>query len=153
MLSQQELKELLDYDPETGVFKWKVDHTCNVKIGTVAGTINNNGYLYIGVNNKSYRAHRLAWLYMTGSWPKDDIDHINGCKTDNRIENLRDVSNRDNQCNKTRHRNGRLPGASWHKRLKRWQARICINNESNFLGYFDTEFEAHEAYLTAKAQI
>ena len=150
MLTQEEVKELLDYNPDTGVFTWKVSRG-GQEAGSVAGRINLKGYRIIGISGKDYRAHRLAYLYMTGNWPKQQIDHKNGNRSDNRIDNLRDVSCRDNQNNCHTHRSGRLVGATWHKSNKKWQAQIVINGKHIGLGYFHTEQEAHEAYLTAKS--
>ena len=92
MITQEELKELLDYNPETGLFTWNVYN--NIKNKTTAGTFN-DGYIQIKIKQKIYQAHRLAWLYVYGEWPKGQIDHINGIRDDNRIENLRDVTNRE----------------------------------------------------------
>jgi hypothetical protein len=149
-LTQQELKDLLDYEPATGLFTWKkCKYRPNI-IGTEAGVIKSTGYVYIKINHKIYQAHRLAFLWMTGSWPQYQVDHISGCKTDNRWSNLRDVSNRENQCNQDRHRNGKLPGTHWHKQSNRWRACINVNGKVNHLGSFDTEEQAHQAYLIAK---
>jgi hypothetical protein len=153
MITQEELKQLLDYDPTTGIFTRKVSKG-GQKVGSVAGCLDKaKGHLQICINMIQYQAHRLAWLYMTGNWPKQQIDHINGSRSDNRIENLRDVSNRDNQSNRHTHRNGRLVGASWNKQNKKWKANIVINRHKHFLGYFPTEQAAHEAYLTAKQNL
>ena len=153
MITQEELKELLDYDPNTGEFYWKVSRSKKIKIGDRASTLNKQGYIVITINYKQYKAHRLAFLWMTGEWPKETIDHISGVKTDNRWSNLRDVSYRDNLCNRKEHRNGRLVGSCFNRHAKKWQAQIYINKHIKHLGYFDTELEAHEVYLTAKAQI
>lgn len=147
MLTQNELKEQLNYNVETGIFTRKVSVSPRVKVGGVAGGLNEYGYILIQVNKKDYRAHRLAWLYVYGVWPKGQIDLINGVKTDNRIGNLRDVTNRQNQQNTYKHRNGKLVGATYHKHNKKWVSQIYINGKQINLGYFNTEQEAHEAYL------
>lgn len=144
-MNQELLKELLDYNPETGKFYWKVSKMWQISVGDEAGTLHKKECIHIKINQKSYRAHRLAWLYMYGTWPKNMIDHINGDATDNRITNLRDVTNGENQRNRKSHRNGRLPGTTWHKYKKLWMATAFINNKSKFIGYYDTEIEAYNA--------
>jgi hypothetical protein len=151
MLTVEELKQLLDYDQNTGVFTWKVRRSGTAVIGSIAGHLKKSGYIYISINYKQYTAHRLAFLYVNGVWPTNDIDHINGIKIDNRIVNLRDVTSRENQSNFHTHRNGKLVGASYHKLFKKWLATIEINGERIYLGNFPTEEAAHQAYLTALA--
>lgn len=96
MITQERLIHLLDYNPETGVFKWKNPNNGPAKKGAIAGCIHNNGYVKISLHSKQYLAHRLAWLYVYGEWPSKFIDHINGKKYDNRIDNLREASRKDN---------------------------------------------------------
>jgi hypothetical protein len=150
-LTQEYLKNHLDYDTKTGIFTW----TCSQRLkGKVAGTLHHLGYIHIIINSKIYMAHRLAWFYVYGDWPKYEIDHINGIKTDNKIENLRDVTKRENQLNRKCHRNGVLQGASCDKRTKRWQAKIRIDGKKTHIGMFDTQQEAHLAFMKAlKTQI
>ena len=148
MITQNELKRILDYNKETGIFTRKVS-TPIFKIGEVAGCLDNTGYLKIGINYKRYLNHRLAWLYIHGEFPKGQIDHINGIKTDNRIENLRVVTSRQNSQNQKCHREGHLVGATYLKKSKKWRAQIYINGKVNILGSFETQQEAHEVYLKA----
>lgn len=101
-LTQERLKELLHYEPETGVFTWLVKPANWIKAGTVAGTIHARGYIYIKSNGKKYAAHRLAFLYMEGSFPEDQVDHINRERADNRWVNLRHADAYLNANNKTR---------------------------------------------------
>ena len=89
MITQKHLKEILDYNTETGIWTWRVNQARRIKIGQRAGTIISDGHRHIGISGKFYKAHRLAWLYMTGEFPKDEIDHINGVPDDNRWCNLR----------------------------------------------------------------
>lgn len=96
MITQNTLKELFDYNPDTGLFTWKVAKARRIKAGDVAGNLNNTGYIHIRVDGKNYQAHRLAWLYTHGKFPDNCIDHINGIKDDNRISNLRDVTTQEN---------------------------------------------------------
>jgi len=98
-LTQERLKEILEYDEETGFFHWKKRIAHCVHIGDVAGKVDRYGYVTIGLYVKEYRAHRLAFLYITGEWPKNNVDHINGIRDDNRWENLRDVSSVHNMRN------------------------------------------------------
>lgn len=139
------LKEYLSCDSDTGVLTWKKKPATNAKIGGIAGS-KSCGYIKIRFRNKLYCAHRIAWLFAYGEWPKQIIDHINGIKDDNRICNLRDVSNRENQRNRKAHRSGRLVGATFDKSDKRWKSRVKKNKKPIHLGGFDTEIEAHEAY-------
>ena len=147
-LTSNELKSLLTYDPETGVFMW-LEKRGGPRSDLKAGTNNGRGYLVIKVKGKSYRAHRLAWLYVTGEWPKNEIDHINGVRNDNRFCNLRDVTKSENQHNQ-KMRDGRYPGVYWHVRDERWGAKVVYKGKAIHLGYYLTEKEAFEAYLIAK---
>jgi hypothetical protein len=152
MLTQQKLKEILDYDKDTGLFIWKISRQKIVK-GSVAGSENPQGYIRITIDGATHRAHRLAWLFVYGTFPENQIDHINTIKTDNRIANLRDVSNRSNNQNRKCHRNGKLVGCYFNKQSRKWKARIEINRKQVHLGYFATELEAHEAYMKALTEL
>ena len=92
MLSRAQLIKLLDYNPVNGDWTWKVDMNYNARMGEKAGFISNTGYHCIRIKGQDYAAHRLAWLYVHGDWPKHQIDHIDGNKLNNRISNLRDVT-------------------------------------------------------------
>jgi hypothetical protein len=141
------LKEILEYNEQTGIFTWKENRGSNKTKGKIADNKNLRGYITIGINGKRYKAHRLAWLYIYGDFPKGQIDHINGVRDDNRIENLRIVTNRQNCQNYKIHREGKLVGNSFHKNNKKWQSSIVINGKQKYLGYYETQQEAHEAYL------
>lgn len=152
MLTQAELKATLSYDPDTGVFT-RV-HTLHSRyIGKPAGAPNNKGYITIRVNGKTHKAHRLAFLYMLGSFPEKQVDHINGIKDDNRWCNLREAENYQNcqnrklRCDNT----SGFRGVSWNKSHRRWQASIMANNVPFYIGQFDTPEEAHKAYLEASS--
>lgn len=137
------------YDPATGHFT-RVEGR---KLG-LAGAINNLGYRLIGIVGKKYRAHRLAWLYVHGAWPTGEIDHINGIRDDNRIENLRDVSNRVNQQNRRKALKSGSTGLLGVSPTKRgFKAAISLNKASRYLGRFDTAEEAHAAYVDAKREL
>lgn len=155
-LTQQRLKELLSYDPETGLFINLTQRRPQAKIGSVAGCKNNNGYIRIMIDGKLYQSHRIAWLYVYGELPENDLDHINEIKDDNRICNLRLDTNQENPHNISRpqvNNTSGFRGVSWHKWNKKWVARIKLNGKTQHLGFFDTAKEAHEAYLKAKREI
>lgn len=150
MLTQETLKQYVNYDPATGIFISLVNRgPCT--IGSQLGSVCLHGYITFMIYRKSYKAHRLAWLYVHGEWPSKLMDHINGNKTDNRIENLRLVSSRQNNQNRKSHRLGRLQGC--HKIKNLWQARILINGVRKNLGCYKTEQQAHEAYLHALSKL
>jgi hypothetical protein len=154
VISQKELKELLDYDPETGIFRWRIPRQ-KIRVGDVVGSVHRTGYIRVKIRAGYYSAHRLAWLYVYGKWPGNHIDHINGNRRDNRITNLRDVSVRENGQNKEVHRCGRLPGCVLDKRAKNknWGARIRVGGKEYWLGTFKTEELAHKRYMEVCAGI
>lgn len=145
----------LRYDPETGIFSRVVVKNSRYASDKAkpVGCLNDSGYLLISINSKQHRAHRLAWLYMTGEWPRGEIDHINSVRADNRWQNLRDVPAAVNAQNKRRaQRNSKtgLLGASWSERDGRFVARIKVDGEYKSLGGFDSAEDAHAAYVQAK---
>lgn len=151
------LRELFDYDPETGAFVRRVTTAPNARAGDVAGTVNRAGYVVFNVDRKVYYAHRLAWLYMMGAWPEKgrDLDHINGDKADNRWSNLRLASRSQNNMNRSR----KGSGTSGHRGVYRaspradgkpWRAAIGRNGRQVSLGYFETFDEAVAARLKAE---
>lgn len=144
MITQSELKELFRYDPETGLFTRLVYRSPNAKIGYIAGTIGVAGYIQIKINMQLYQAHRLSWLYMTGEWPENDIDHENHKRSDNRWKNLREVTRAENLKNKSLGKNNTsdVMGVHWEKSFKKWTAYIAMNNKRIFLGRFFDKFEA-----------
>ena len=151
-LTQKRLKELLDYNPENGIFVWKVAKAKSVRIGCVAGTTNKDGYIEIGIDYNRYLAHRLAWFYVYGYFPEHDIDHINRIKTENFIDNLREVSNQCNQRN-TGNRNNNtsgVKGVSWHKDREKWMAYIAVNQNIKYLGLYNELSNAVCARLMAE---
>ena len=152
-LTQEILKSILSYDETTGVFRWKIKPCNNVKIGGIAGGLNGKGYIQIHYKDKYYCAHRLAWMYVYGVEPPLEIDHINGISTDNRIANLRSVSHRVNEQNRSEHRGGQLPGACFHKGTRKWEAKISMDGKQKYLGLFKTEQEASAAYFRAVSKL
>ena len=137
------LKELRDrflYDPITG-------NLISFRYGNrVIKGQEHGGYLRVTHKNKNYRIHRVAWALYYGSFPEGHLDHLNGDRKDNRINNLRIVTNRENNLNKSSHRKGRLPG-TFKTPSGSWVSQIGIKGATKYLGTFKTEAEAHAAYL------
>ena len=154
-LTAERLREVLSYDPLTGVFLWKVSTSRRVSVGSVAGYTDQDGYLRIRIDRVGYRAHRLAWLYMHGEWPADQIDHRNRSRMDNRIENLREATNGENSQNREpkRAKPSGLIGVNWHARDKRWIAQIMVDGRSIHLGSFTELEKAAQARADAKAKL
>ncbi len=155
ILTQERLKELLHYNPETGIFTWKISPRANVKSGNVAG-YSAHGHIQITIDRKAYMSHRLAWLYVHGTWPIGQIDHINCIKTDNRIINLRDVShsvNMQNIHNPQKNNSCNYRGVYFFKPMNKYASRIRANGKSYFLGYFDKAEDAGMAYVKAKSNL
>lgn len=113
------------------------------------------GYCATRLNRRLFLVHRVVFMLSNNRPIKKgfDIDHINGIKHDNRIENLREVTRRDNSINKSRHRQGRLAGVSFHQKTNKWTTQIQINNKDIYLGYYDTELDAHLAYCKARQEL
>jgi len=149
----ERVREVLDYNPDTGIFTWKVNIS-NLKAGRVTGCPTGpGGHLAIRVSKTLYLAHRLAFLIMTGEWPRGEVDHINGCGSDNRWGNLRDGDRHQNMQNRRGPRKGSksgILGATWDARYGKWVARIHVDGRSKHLGYFSTPEEAGAVYLDAK---
>lgn len=150
-LTREEVAALLAYDPDTGVFRWRADRG-PVKAGDIAGRLDAKGYRDIRVKGTLYKAHRLAFLLVTGKWPAQHVDHIDGDRQNNRWSNLRDVSNGINAQNlKTAQKNSKtgLLGVSPVKG-GRYQAAITVNGKPRHLGFYDSPEVAHAAYVAAK---
>jgi hypothetical protein len=148
-LTQGKLKQLLQYDSETGLFSW-LSKTGSVSAGATAGTPH-KGYLRIQVAGEMFRAHRLAFLYMTGSLPSAEVDHINGIKNDNRWGNLRLVDHLMNMQNQTRaHACNGCKTLGVSKQRHKYRARIRVDGKNKSLGMFDTPEAAHLSYVSAK---
>lgn len=155
MLTQARLKELLQYHPETGYFTRKSTRGGKL-IGSIAGTHDTHGHLQIKIDKQLYLAHRLAWLYIHGSMPKYQVDHINGLRDDNRLNNLREASlqqNTQNQINARSNNSTGFLGVSFHKPNSLYRAQICHNGKVLHLGYHVTAELAHDAYLVAKRKL
>ena len=156
MLTQQQLMQTMRYEPDTGKFFRLVDKRSG-KPGKETGTLRKDGYVMVKVStgSRTYRAHQLAFLYMTGDIPAT-VDHINGIKSDNRWDNLRASTHGENMQNQRGAHTGSksgLLGVSWHKSARKWQAQIKIAKVRHYLGRFTDKHEAHQAYLKAKAEL
>jgi len=149
-VSIEKLKELLSYDPDTGLFIWKISKGKGYA-GNVAGNQNSLGYLETSIGGTHYLLHRLAWFYVYEKWPDQDIDHINGIKSDNRISNLRDVSKSVNRQNLKKPVAGNSSGMLGVMAIgNKFRAQIGIDGKPTYLGHFNTPDEAHQVYLEAK---
>lgn len=153
-LKLEGVRGLLAYDPKTGVFTWRFGAS-NVPAGSVAGSKNGSGYVLVRVKRCQVYAHRLAWFYVFGSWPKEQVDHINGKRGDNSIGNLRLASQSQNTCNgvlRSTNTSG-YRGVSWSKDKNKWVARIVKDHKQHVLGYFASKEEAYYAYLAAARKL
>ena len=147
--SLAELNDLLDYNPETGLFTWKKNRG-NVRAGSIAGTLHRTGYVHITINRKIYKAHRLAYKMYYGSDPVDQVDHIDCDRSNNRIANLRDATPSQNHANtRVRKKNSSgIKGVYMTSNRKKfpWKACIKINKKLTYLGSYKTKEEAALAY-------
>jgi hypothetical protein len=154
-LTHEELKNIIDYDSEIGVVTWKIINKIGLKAGDVAGIARHrDGYFTIGVQGKRYLTHRVIWFWMTGEWPKSEIDHINGDKTDNRWSNLRAATRSQNMRNRGPHNDNKsgLKGVHFSKKGNKWIAQIYANNQRKQLGRFDCPAAASLAYQVAASK-
>lgn len=156
--TDKRLRDLLIYEPDTGLFRWKVDRILTsgraiVSAGDIAGTRTRNGYVRIRCKGRQYSAHRLAWVFVHNRWPAEHIDHANGIKHDNRLCNLREATATQNNANAriSQRSTSGLKGATWHIRKRRWIGYIHLKGRRIHLGYFDKPEDAHAAYV-AKAK-
>lgn len=151
-ISHDELLMLLHYDCETGVFTWKVKPSAKVKIGDIAGC-NHKGYIALTINKEFVYAHRLAWFYVNKEWPKNEIDHIDMDRSNNKISNLRDVTIKQNLWNrKNPNKTNKSTGVLGVRSQKNgsYTAQIIVNQKSIHLGTFKNIVDAESAYKNAK---
>ena len=143
--------KLLEYDPSTGTFRWKVSRGNGIIAGDVAGTINKKGYRKICINRVNYFASRLAWIYMTGCVPTETIDHKDRNPSNDKWDNLREATRSENQMNRRlpSHNTSGAKGVIWSKERNRWKALIRKKCKQIFLGYFDSIDEAKKTYWHA----
>lgn len=175
ILTYSDIAKILKYEPETGKLFW-LPRTAEMFEGTkfpqgpeakaknwnarYAGveafkTVHARGYIAGALLGKAYLAHRVVWLFETGSWPVDQLDHINGDRTDNRFENLREVTNTENSKNKaiTKRNKSGFQGVFWNPKIKRWNANIGLNSRTKNLGHFLTKEEAIAARKNAEIEL
>ena len=155
MTTQKRLKELLFFDPETGIFIWRVKPSNPVKRGSVAGHLGVLGYTLIGIDGLVYPAHRLAYLWMMGEFPPHEIDHIDGQRANNKWSNLRPVTKSQNQQNsKMRIDNtSGHKGITWNTDRQKWMARVQIGNKRHYLGIYDDLAQAVQAVKTSRSKL
>lgn len=148
-LTRELLHELLHYNPDTGVFFWKVKRRPHFNPGDEAGGIDvRMGYVRIRINGTKYLAHRLVWLYVYGYFPADQVDHINGNRQDNRLVNLREATRTENARNRARRRDNSsgFTGVSFDNKSKKWQVQCSLHGRRTRIGGFTTPQEASKVY-------
>lgn len=154
IVTQERLKEVLSYDPDTGLFRWKKSLSNRGPVGAIAGRVTQRGCIVIGIDTRPYKAHRLAFLYINGDWPVNKVDHRDGDPTNNAWENLRDVTQKVNSENARKPRSNNKSGLMGVRTGKnKFYAHITCSGVNNYLGGYDTAQEAHEAYLAAKRKL
>ena len=156
-ISVFELRRLLDYDKETGLFTWKVSpwhHNCKFKKGDNAGDLNRRGYLTIKLIGIRYSSHRLAYLHTLGRWPEDQVDHDDQNKTNNKWANLVSCNNRYNHHNKPKQANNKsgVTGVIWKQDINKWISYITIKGKKTHLGSYKDKQEAINARLLSESQ-
>jgi HNH endonuclease/AP2 domain len=158
-LTQARLKQLLHYEPATGVFTWLVDRLTrgrvNVVVGQRAGTSDRAGYRSVMIDSRRYQCSHIAVLWMTGSWPDHEVDHKDCDPSNDAWGNLRQATSSENKWNRRVSKNSRsgLKGAYWDNSLGCWRSQIMRHGKSRHLGRFNTAEEAHEAYVAAAKDI
>lgn len=152
-LTLRRVNNLLRLDADTGELVWRVDRGPRAMAGRVAGTITGKGYRIVTIDGVKYRGHRLVYFIANGVWPSGEVDHVHGDTSDDRPDQLRDVTPSGNQQNRRKAQSNSktgLLGASWDELKGVFVARIKVGGVNRRIGGFDTAQEAHEAYLAAK---
>ena len=157
-LTAKQLRAVLMYEPDTGMFIWrarKKGEKMNTWHGRRAGATRDRGYIVIRIDYRLYRAHRLAWLYMRGRWPRTEVDHIDGDPSNNRWGNLRLATSSHQKINARRRKDNTsgYRGIWWEQRRSHWIAEIRAEGQRYHLGSFDTAEEAHAAYIKAATRL
>ena len=154
VLTAERLRDLIHYDPKSGIMTRRTGRP-GVRAGSTAGSRSRSGYVCVSIDGRSYRRSRLAWLYMTGSWPTHEMDHRNGDKEDDRFSNLREATRVEN-CRNTRpwSRHG-VKGVCYHarRRERNWEASVWADSRRKSLGYFGTKAEAAAAAEAANEKL
>jgi len=149
------LREILSYDKETGLFYWKHPRK-RIRVGSIAGNKDKDGYIRICIDYERYCAHRVAWYFLTNTDPKDkEIDHENGVTYDNRASNLRLATKSQNNANQSKNKKNKsgYKGVHFKKSRNKWCASIKINNKTIHIGYFDSPELAHIAYCKRAVEL
>ena len=148
------LNELLKYDKDIGTFTWKVFRSNLAKAGDVADNLMPDGYVSLCINDRQYRAHRIAYKMVYGHDPIGVMDHIDGNRANNKISNLRVATLNQNQWNSAvaNHNTSGLKGVTWKKDTKKWAAQLQYNGKKIWLGVYDDKHDAHQAYMKAAAE-
>ena len=156
-ITQEELKKILHYDPEIGVFTWLLKKSNRIKVGQIAGSrqvdiLCGKAYIRIKISKKMYLAHRLAVLYITGNLPENEVDHLDGNGTNNKWKNIRCVSAIENQRNRRLQSNNSsgIGGVYWHVRNGKWHVRTWIGSKLIHLGYYDNLLDAASVKKSAE---
>ena len=151
------LRAILSYNSTTGDLFWqhREDRDCQWNTrwaGKKAGYINSKGYIYVNIDKKRYLSHRIIWALVHGNWPKNQIDHIDGNPSNNRLENLREATNQENNRNKSLQKNNTsdVTGVSWNKKVQKWVARIATDRKDHHIGVFDNKDDAIAARKDAE---
>lgn len=156
MITHEDLTRCLSYDPVTGIFVWRVDPPIGPKRkDTRAGTLTALGYRQILINRRAYKEHRLAFFYVHARWPSNSIDHINGLRHDNRIDNLREATQAENTRNQRTRRDSAsgLKCVHFKPSMNKWAAYIKHSGKQIHLGHFDTPDQAALAYRAAAQKL
>lgn len=154
-LTQVELKRILHYDPDTGIFTWRISRRAGTaRAGTVAGHVNTKGYVVIKIKSRGYKAHRLAFLYMKGYFPEHQVDHKLGARADNSWSGLRHATQTCNSQNRGMNKNNSsgFPGVTWEKAEEKWVSQIQINRKGVKVGRYNDPLEAALARFTVEVQ-
>lgn len=153
--TQARLKELFDYDPNTGFVTRKIAVNNRARTGERLARKTTGGYIQVCVDRRLYALHHLIWVWVYGEYPHEQIDHINRVRDDNRLSNLRPVTHAENMRNKATYSNNKsgMPGVMWYPPYSKWIARIGHKGKKKHLGYFDSLAAAKAAYLSAKQQL
>jgi hypothetical protein len=155
-LTPERLRQVMDYDPSIGVFRWRVKPSKRIPAGAEAGSISGI-YRLVKIDGRPFLAHRLAFLWMTGEWPLDEVDHRDTDPLNNRWSNLRAATGAQNRQNMRQaprsNRSTGLLGASFDRRTGLYKSQIMVGGRWYWLGRFPTAEAAHEAYLTAKRRL
>lgn len=165
-ISPEEIKRLISYDPKSGLLRWRPRQQSDFAsmssfkawntqfAGREAGSISKTGYVVVSLSGQKMLGHRIAWVIHHGRWPDALMDHVNGLRADNRINNLREATPAQNAQNQRRHKSNKsgVCGVTWHKKTKRWQVRIGSANKSLHVGYFSDLQSAKDARKFAEKQ-